>query len=248
MWIIDLFVIVFGLVLGSFLNVVAMRLLEGKSLVYPPSHCPRCKHLLGVFDLIPVLSYLFLLGKCRYCKNAISPLYPGGEGLTALSIYLVYGKLGLCAELVVGWVLASLLILAVLTDLKAKLILDRITFPFLGLLLVLRLFIGTEPWWWYWLGGVMGAGLLLLVAWLSQGGMGGGDVKLYLAIGVALGPWLTLLSIGLASLAGAVFGGILMLIGRIQRRQPVPFAPFIWLGTLVAYLFGTELWDGYMQL
>lgn len=244
----DCLVLIVGLVAGSFFNVVAFRLLKGASIVDPPSHCPHCKHPLAVFDLIPVLSYLVLCGKCRYCQHPIGLLYPVGEGLTALLFYLAYVKLGAQAELLVSWALASLIVLALLTDLKEKLILDKITIPFWGLLLGLRLFVGPEPWWWYWLGGLVGASLLWLVAWLSRGGIGGGDVKLYLAIGVALGPWLTVLSIGLASLAGAVVGGVLLLSGRVGRRQPIPFAPFIGVGAWTAYLYGAKLWDWYINL
>lgn len=247
MLLVDVLILFFGLCIGSFYNVLALRLLEGQSPVYPPSHCPHCHHRLSVLDLIPVLSYLFLLGRCRYCGASISPLYLLGEGLTSLSFYLVYRQLGIQWELTVGWVLASLLVLAVLTDLKSQLILDRITFPFLGLLLLLRVFVGDEPWWWYMAGGLLGGAVLLLAAWLSRGGMGGGDIKLYLIIGVALGPWLTLLSIGLASVAGILIGGILLLAGRIRRRQPIPFAPFIWFGVLTAYLYGNDLWNWYIR-
>lgn len=241
-------VFLFGLLMGSFYNVVAFRLLKGQSPVYPPSHCPACQHRLGFWDLIPLLSYFLLKGKCRYCQASISPLYPLGEGLCALSFYLVYQKTGLSRELVTGWALASLLVLSVLTDLRQKIILDKITFPMLALILLLRLWTGEGPWWWYPLGGLVGAGVLGSIAALSRGGLGGGDVKLYLPVGVALGPGLTLLSISLAALSGALLGGLLMAMGRIRRRDPLPFAPFIWLGTMVAYLYGTELWDWYSHL
>lgn len=248
MVLIDVFILLFGLSIGSFYNVLAFRLLEGTSWIVPPSRCPHCRHRLGVWDLIPVLSYLFLRGRCRYCNARISPLYPLGEGLTALSFYLVYHQIGFQWELAVGWALASLLVLSLLTDLRAMLILDRITFSFLVILLLLRLFVGDEPWWWYVAGGLVGSGCLLMAAWLSRGGMGGGDIKLYLAVGIALGPWLTLLSIALAAFAGTVIGIFLRLTGRIRRRQPFPFAPFIWFGALTAYLYGHDLWNAYLRL
>lgn len=241
-------VLLVGLVMGSFYNVLAFRLLEGQSPVCPPSRCPACRHRLGIGDLIPIFSYVLLKGKCRYCQVPISPLYPLGEGLCALSFYLVFHKTGISWELATGWILASLLVLAVLTDLRQKLILDRITFPILGLLLLLRLLVGQEPWWWYMLGGLLGSGVLWGIAALSKGGMGGGDIKLYLPVGVVLGPWLTLLSIGLAALAGSLVGGLLMALGRIKGHQPIPFAPFIWFGVMAAYLYGTELWNWYLNL
>lgn len=248
MFFFDALIIIFGLFLGSFYNVLALRLLKGESPVYPPSHCPRCGHRLGVWDLIPIFSYVFLRGRCRYCQSRVSPIYLVGESLTALSFYVVYKHLGWQWELLVGWVLASLLVLALLTDLQEKLILDRITFPVLALLLLLRFFIGDEPLWWYISGGLLGAFILLLLAVLSKGGMGGGDIKLYLAAGVALGPGLTLLSIVLSAFAGTVIGGILQLAGRVRRKQPIPFAPFIWFGVMAAYLYGTELWHWYLSL
>ena len=100
MLIIDLFVIIFGLILGSFFNVVAIRLLKKESLAFPPSHCVNCNHQLHTLDLVPVFSYVFLKGKCRYCKSSISPLYPFGELLTAVSIFFVYKNVGLSLELI----------------------------------------------------------------------------------------------------------------------------------------------------
>ncbi len=140
------------------------------------------------------------------------------------------------------------LILAVLTDIREQLILDVITLPAIGILLITRLFIGTEPFWLYLLGGVVGFVLLLLIAVVSRGGMGGGDIKLYAAIGVALGPWMTVMSLMLASFFGAVVGSLLMLTGMVKRKQPIAFGPFIFIGTLVAYLFGLEIWDWYIGL
>jgi prepilin signal peptidase PulO-like enzyme (type II secretory pathway) len=243
---IDILVFIYALVLGSFLNVVAIRLLNKESVAFPPSHCPQCSHRLHVHDLVPVLSYVFLRGKCRYCKTKISPLYPFGELFTALSIFFVYKNVGLSLELIPALLLTVLLVISVLTDIRKQLILDVVTFPFLGLLVVSRLFIGIEPFWHYLLGGVIGFALLLVVAIASKGGMGGGDIKLYAAIGVALGPQLTFLSLVLASFAGAIVGGVLMLTGIVKRRQPIAFGPFIFIGTLIAYVYGYDLWNWYI--
>ncbi len=189
--IIDILVIIYALILGSFFNVVAIRLLKKESIAFPPSHCTQCKHRLHVLDLIPVFSYLFLKGKCRYCQTKISALYPFGELLTAVSIFFVYKNVGLSLELIPALLLTILLVISVLTDIREQLILDKVTLPMLGLLVITRLFIGTEPFWYYLLGGVVGFLLLLLLAIVSKGGMGGGDIKLYAAIGVVLGPSLT---------------------------------------------------------
>ncbi len=178
----------------------------------------------------------------------ISPLYPFGELLTASSLFVVYKFVGFELELIPAVIITIVLVLAVLTDIREQLILDIITLPALGILLIARLFIGTEPFWFYLLGGIVGFVLLLLIAIVSRGGMGGGDIKLYAAIGVALGPWLTLMSLVLASFVGAVVGSILMVTGLVKRKQPIAFGPFILIGTIGAYLFGYEIWDWYIGL
>lgn len=245
---IDILVLIYGLVLGSFFNVVAIRLLKKESLAFPPSHCPQCNHRLHILDLIPVFSYLFLQGRCRYCRAKISALYPFGELFTAVSIFFVYKAVGLTWELIPALLLTILLVISVLTDIREKLILDIVTFPILGLLVISRLFIGVEPLWYYLLGGAVGFSLLLVIAIVSKGGMGGGDIKLYAAIGVALGPQLTIMSFVLASFAGAIVGSILLVTGIVKRRQPIPFGPFIYIGVLTAYIYGTELWSWYTSL
>jgi prepilin signal peptidase PulO-like enzyme (type II secretory pathway) len=247
-FIVDIFVFIFGLIFGSFFNVVAIRLLKGESIAFPPSHCPSCKQPLHPLDLIPVVSYLFLRGKCRYCNKRISSLYPFGELMTALSFYVVYKHIGISLELIPGSILVSVLVLAVMTDLRQKLILDRVTLPVVVMLLIMRMFVGEYSFWFYVIGGMVGFALLLVIAIISKGGMGGGDIKLYAAIGLALGPWLTMMSLVLASFIGAFVGLTLILLGRVQRRDFIPFAPFIWLGTLVAYLYGQELWTWYMNI
>lgn len=247
-WVIDVLVIVFALILGSFFNVVAIRLLEGQSIVYPPSHCLACKHRLGVLELIPVLGYVLLRAKCKHCGERISSLYPLGELLTGLSFYLVYKIIGIDLELIVAWLLVAVLIISVLTDIRQKLILDVITLPAIVLLLCARVLIGDEAWWFYALGGCLGFFMILGIGLFSRGGMGGGDMKLYAAIGVVLGPWLTILSLFLASFFGALIGLVLLVTGKVKRKEPIPFAPFIGLGVLLAYLYGSRLWNWYVHI
>ncbi|WP_338470411.1 prepilin peptidase [Niallia sp. XMNu-256] len=247
MLIIDIFVVIVGIVLGSFLNVVAIRLLKKESIAFPPSHCVNCNHQLHALDLVPVLSYVFLKGQCRYCKSSISSLYPFGELLTAASIFFVYKNVGLSLELVPAFLLTILLVISVLTDIREQLILDIVTLPMLGLLIISRLFIGTEPIWYYLLGGAVGFLLLLFLAIVSKGGMGGGDIKLYAAIGVALGPLLTVMSLVLASFVGAIAGVFLLMTGKVKRGQPIAFGPSILVGTLVAYVYGVEILEWYIS-
>lgn len=246
--IIDILVFIYGLILGSFFNVVAIRLLKNESLIFPPSHCPHCGNRLRAVDLIPVVSYLLLKGKCRNCKTSISPLYPFGELLTALSIFFIYKTVGLSLELIPALLITILLVISVLTDIRKQLILDVVTLPMLGLVVISRLFIGTESFWHYLLGGIVGFSLLLLLAIVSKGGMGGGDIKLYAAIGVALGPLLTVMSLVLASFVGAITGLFLMMTGKLKRGQPLAFGPFIMIGTLISYGYGREIWDWYLGI
>ncbi|MDC3416978.1 prepilin peptidase [Aquibacillus salsiterrae] len=243
---IDIIVIILALTFGSFFNVVAIRLLKKESISYPPSHCPNCKHRLGALDLIPLFSYILLGGRCRYCRVKISYLYPVGEGLTAVTIFIVYKTIGLTPELLPAFILSITLVLAVLTDIREKLILDVITLPSIVLLLIIRMFIGGQPFLFYLLGGAVGFGLLLLIAIVSKGGMGGGDIKLYAAIGLALGPIQTIMSLVLASLFGAVIGIVFISTGLVKRKEPIAFGPFILIGTLVAYLYGNQIWEWYL--
>jgi leader peptidase (prepilin peptidase)/N-methyltransferase len=245
---IDLFIFLFCLFVGSFYNVVAIRLLKGDSFVTPPSHCPSCKQPLSAFDLIPVISYLFLRGRCRYCRASISVLYPLGELMGAFSLYAAYKMIGWSWELLPAFVLVSILVLAVLTDIREKLILDRITLPALALMLVLRLFIGDQPFWFYILGSAGAFLLLYLIALVSRGGMGGGDIKLYAFIGMSVGFPVTLMGFLFASFLGALTGGAFMLLKKLKRKDQIPFAPFIWLGTLIAYLFGEAIWEAYLGM
>ncbi len=248
MLLIDLLVIIVFLLFGSFFNVVAIRLLKKESISFPPSHCTSCNHRLGFFDLFPLFSYLFLKGRCRYCKEKISPLYPLGEAMTAIIFFLVYKKVGITPELLPAILLSTLLILSVLTDIREKLILDVITLPSIVILVIVRFFIGEEPFTTYLIGGVVGFGLLLLLAVVSKGGMGGGDIKLYAAIGVVLGPALTVMSLVLASFVGAVVGLLLIALKIVKRREPIAFGPSIMIGTLVAYLYGEDIWTWYKSL
>jgi prepilin signal peptidase PulO-like enzyme (type II secretory pathway) len=168
--------------------------------------------------------------------------------MTAIIFFLVYKEIGLDSELLPAILLSTLLILSVLTDIREKLILDVITLPSIVLLVIVRFFIGQEPFLNYLIGGAVGFGLLLLLAVISKGGMGGGDIKLYAAIGVVLGPSLTVMSLVLASFVGTIVGIILISLKVVKRKEPIAFGPSIMIGTLVAYLYGNDIWEWYSSL
>lgn len=244
----ELVVLFISLTLGSFLNVVAIRLLKKESITFPPSHCPSCQHRLGFLDLFPLISYLLLKGRCRYCHKIISPLYPFGEMLTVVTFLLVFHRIGLSPELLPAILLSTVLILSVLTDIREKVILDIITLPSIVIFLIVRIFVGEETFFTYLFGGLIGFGLLLLLAIVSKGGVGGGDIKLYAAVGVVLGPQLTILSLVFASFIGSIVGIILIVLKIKQKKEPIAFGPSIMVGTIAAYLYGKEIINWYYSI
>ncbi|CAM3823470.1 prepilin peptidase [Alkalicoccus chagannorensis] len=238
-----------GLALGSFYNVMGLRWTQGESVVHPRSACPSCGHTLRTGELIPVFSYLVQRGRCRSCGSRISPMYPGIELLTGLLFLAAAVSTGLTWELPVALLLISMLMVSIVTDLTETLILDRVLLLFGVPLLILRLTAASlEPWWDALLGAGAGFTLLLLIAILSKGGMGGGDIKLYAVLGAALGFVPMLLSLFLAALFGLAGTLLLHAKQRIQRKMEVPFGPYIAAGAVTAYFFGSDLLQWYTGL
>ncbi|GAB7386576.1 A24 family peptidase [Bacillaceae bacterium] len=245
------FVFVFGLLIGSFLNVVAIRLPRGESIVFPPSHCPACGRRLRACELVPVLSYLFLRGKCRSCRRRISPLYVWGELATGLLFLLLFARIGWSLELPAALALAACLIAASLSDWLYRIIPNKLVFFGMGLFALFRLFHHPLPLGDYWVGFFTGGGIVWLVNaatrfFLGRDGMGGGDLKLFALIGLAAGWKITLLAFFFASFFGAVAGIYLLAKRKVKRGEYIPFAPSIALGTVVAYLWGPDILDWYL--
>lgn len=243
-----LYVLSLGLVLGSFYNVVGLRVAEGQSIVSPPSHCPSCGRRLAARDLVPVFSYVFLRGRCRSCHAKISPIYPLVEASTGLLFLFSFLAAASIEEMIAGWLLVSLLMIVLVTDLSQMIIPDRIVLFFLFLFAAFRIVYRLDPWWDAPLGAATGFALLALIALASRGGMGGGDVKLFAAMGLLVGTKLILLGFFFSTFFGALIGGIGLLSGKIKHRQPVPFVPFITLGMLTAFFFGDRLINWYVHL
>lgn len=239
---------IYGLIFGSFFNVVGLRVPKKESIIAPPSHCPICNHRLGVLDLIPVLSYVFLRGKCRKCKTKISAIYPFMELMTGLLFAFSYWMIGFQIELLVALLFVSLLIIITVSDIQYMLIPNKILLPFGIVLLILRFIFPLSPWWDSLAGAMIGFGLLLFIGIVSKGGMGGGDIKLFFVIGLVLGTLHTVLTLFLAALIGSVIGLIILRIKGKGRKTPIPFGPSIAFAALIAYFFGTELVDLYGNL
>lgn len=218
-----LFFFIFGLVFGSFFNVVGLRVPKGESIVSPPSHCTNCQRRLTTRDLVPVLSFLFLKGKCRKCETKIHWVYPLTEFVTAFLFTLAYLELGLNPELIIALLFISLLIIITVSDIAYMLIPNKILLVFGVLLVVGRFFIQSNPWWDSIVGAFGGFLILLLVAILSKGGIGGGDIKLFFIIGLVLGIYSTLLALFLASVIGLIVGVVLLNYRKQGRKTPIPF-------------------------
>ncbi|MFD2639238.1 prepilin peptidase [Piscibacillus salipiscarius] len=243
-----LYITVLALILGSFYNVVGLRVPLRESIIRPPSHCPSCEKRLKAYELIPVISFVIQKGRCRHCQTRISPLYPFFELVTAVLFVLAFERIGFQMELIVAWVFVSLLVIITITDLHYQLIPNRILLFFLAVLVPLRLIIPTEPWYDAFLGAVIGFGLLFFIALLSKGGMGGGDIKLFGVIGLVLGLEGTMLTLFFASILGAIIGIILMFSGKIKRGVPFAFGPFIAAGAILAYFYHDLLIDWYINV
>ena len=241
------FLIIYGLLLGSFYNVVGLRVPKNQSIVTPRSSCPRCHHTLTAVELIPVVSFLLQKGKCKKCGARISPLYPFVELMTGLLFLVSPMIVGWNGELVIALTLISLFMIIFVSDVTYMLIPDRILLFFLVLFIAERVVYPLDPWYDSLVGGAVGFCLLLFIAYVSKGGMGGGDIKLFGLLGFVLGVKLVLLSFFLSTLIGTLDGIRRIGLGKYKKREPVPFGPSIIVGTLIAYFFGELLIGWYLS-
>ncbi|WP_338083090.1 prepilin peptidase [Bacillus tianshenii] len=237
-----------ALLLGSFYNVVGLRIPKGMSIVAPRSHCTSCKQTLTGIDLIPVLSYVFSKGRCRYCKQAVSPIYPLFELLTAVLFVLAPFLMGWTYELVIAWTLISMLIIIVITDIHYMLIPNKILLFFFLLFIFERFFIPYQTLPNHLIGLAVGFAIPALVALLSKGGMGGGDIKLFAVLGFVLGWKMVILTFFLSSLIGMMAALIGMLFGKVKRGVPFPFGPSIAVAALIGYFAGEQILNLYFSL
>ena len=262
----------YGIVIGSFLNVCIYRLPLGESVVHPRSRCPHCHRPIAAFDNIPLLSYLLLRGKCRHCHTPISPLYFFVELLTGLLFVFLYRSFGLNVVFGKYVVLGALLIVLAITDWQVRLLPDRVTFPGMALGLAGSLFVpiqdgagralarlagfGPLPLAWESLGdsvlgALLGAGLLYLLGAVyfrlrHREGMGLGDIKMMAMVGFFLGPKLTLLTIMLGSASGAVLGLVFILSFGKTSAYELPFGTFLSAAALAAAVWGRQLLYWYL--
>jgi leader peptidase (prepilin peptidase)/N-methyltransferase len=244
-----------GLAVGSFLNVCIDRLPQNKSIAYPPSHCEACQHKLAAKDLIPVFSYLRLRGRCRYCQVSIPRKLMWVELATAVIFALLYWHYQLSPELGVMAFYACLFIIIFVIDLEHSLILNKVVYPGMIVALLLSLY----PWPWFSesigmrvayaaLGGAAGFAIFLLIALVSRGGMGWGDVKLAALIGLATGFPLVFVAIIMAAILGGIVAVALLAARRKGRREMIPFGPFLAVAAMVTLLWGNNILSWYLGL
>jgi leader peptidase (prepilin peptidase)/N-methyltransferase len=247
-----------GLAFGSFLNVVIHRLPRNASVVSPGSRCTRCGYVLRAVDNIPVLSYVMLGGRCRKCRTRISPRYPIVELVTALVFVLHYVVFGWTPLLAIRCLFAAAMIALFAIDLEHHLLPDKITLTGLVAGLAASLFFppGLRD---AVIGALAGGGILWLIGeayfryskWRTgegEEGMGGGDVKMLAMIGAFLGWELTILTLVLSSISGAVIGMTVILLKRGGLKYALPYGTFLALAALAASLWGRQIIDWYTSL
>ena len=252
---------ILGLAVGSFLNVCIDRLPRNKSIVNPPSHCEACQHKLAAKDLIPLFSYLRLRGRCRYCQASVPRRLFWVELATALIFALLYWwfvvfnpELGIVTFVIMAFY-ACLFTIIFVIDLEHGLILNKVVYPSMIVALLLSLY--PLPWLtqsigirvaYAALGGGVGFGIFLLIAIVSRGGMGWGDVKLAALIGLATGFPLVILAIIMAAILGGIVAVALVIAKKRKRRQTIPFGPFLAVAAMVTLLWGSNILRWYLGL
>lgn len=245
--------VVMGLIVGSFLNVCIHRLPRDESVVAPPSRCPACGALIRWFDNIPLLSFLFLGGRCRACRGRIAWRYPLVEALTGSLFLLTVSRFGIAARTIFVLIFICGLIVATFIDLDHEIIPHAITLPGIPLGLVGSLITRDPSPRDAAAGALIGAGLVYLVAVYAEvafkkESMGGGDVNLLAMIGAFLGWRQALLSFFSAVVTGACVSVALIATRVLSRKDRIPFGPFLSLGAIVALFWGHVVVDWYWGL
>jgi leader peptidase (prepilin peptidase) / N-methyltransferase len=237
-----------GLVVGSFLNVVAYRLPRDESLVHPRSRCPSCGTQLRAIDNVPVVSWLVLRGRCHHCGASISARYPLVELTTGALYAAVVATQDDAVRIVLGLLLVTVLVPITLIDLDHRIIPNRITGPAAVAALVAVAALDTDFLVEAIVAGIAGGGFFLVAALLYPRGMGMGDVKLAAVLGLYLGR--AVAPAILIALVSGVFVGAAIMVrkGAVEgRKTAVPFGPFLALGGMIAFFVGNELVDAYLD-
>lgn len=244
---------IFGAVVGSFLNVCIYRLPKNVSIVFPPSHCPVCDYKIRWYDNIPILSYLFLRGKCRSCGSPISAQYPVVEGLNGLLTMFLFMRFGLSFAFAVLFLFCCAMVVITFIDLEHQIIPDVISLPGIVIGFIFSFFIPQLGWLNSLLGILFGGGSLYLVAYLyhkftGKEGMGGGDIKLLAMMGAFFGWKAIPFIIFVSSLVGSIIGVTVMLAQKKDSKLAIPFGPFLAMGAVLYIFYGRQLIQWYLRI
>lgn len=244
-------IFVLGLIVGSFSNVCIYRIPRNESIIYPASHCPKCRSNISPKDNIPLLSYILLKGRCRNCKSKISIQYPIVEFLTGLTYLIIYLTYGLSIQSLVHIILSSALIIIAFIDLNDQIVPDVISLPGIVIGFIISFFVSHISYMNSALGVLVGGGIILIIGLagsiiFKKEAMGGGDVKLAAMIGAFLGWRYIMISLFLGFFLGAL-AGILLILSKIKSREDaIPFGPFIVLGSFITLLWGEKIISWYI--
>jgi leader peptidase (prepilin peptidase)/N-methyltransferase len=256
---------VVGVVVGSFLNVCIDRLPLRKSLLSPPSHCDTCQHRLSLVDLVPLLSYLWLRGRCRYCGARIPLRVPLVELLGGVVFFLSYWYFGLTVRFGITAFWCCVFLVIIFIDWEHKLILNKVTYPMAVLALVILAFDVLSPGSVLpgglsflpadkpailsgVIGGAVGLGFFLLIFFITPRGMGLGDVKLACLIGLVTGWPIAVVALLLGIFLGGIVALLLLSLRLKGRKEPIPYGTFLAIGTIIALFWGMDIFRWYQDL
>ncbi len=241
-------IFIFGLIIGSFLNVVIFRLDQAKSFWQGRSFCPKCQKSINWYDNIPLLSFIILGGRCRTCHKKISWQYPLVELATAVIFAWLHRRFGLSLPFLIYAILSGFLLVIFVYDLKHYLILDKVAIPAIIFAFLASLYLGIS------FGNLLiaalvGGGFFASQFFISQGKwVGGGDIRLGVLMGFILGLKFLLVALFLSYVIGAVFGLALIALKQKKMSSQVPFGPFLTLATFITIIYGQELLSWYFNL
>lgn len=249
-WIVIAIIFAFGACIGSFLNVCIYRIPSSRSIIAPGSMCPTCQSSIRFYDNIPIISYLWLIGRCRHCGEKISIRYPIVEMLTGFLACICFIKFGYSLEAIVYFAFIAILEVISFIDMDHKIIPDIISLPAIPIGLFISWILPSFSFTDAFFGALIGGWILYFIAWTYQTitgkeGMGGGDIKLLAMIGAFIGWKGVLLTIFIASATGAIVGILLMLIARKNIKYAIPFGPFLAFGAIIYIFMGPELIQWY---
>ena len=254
-------IFILGLAVGSFLNVLIYRLHKKESPLIGRSYCPKCKHQLGFWDLVPILSFICLKGRCRYCKERISFQYPIVELATGLLFALVFLKhfgisistpytlypIPYLVSFIRDLFFIAVLVFVFVYDLKYWLVLDKIVVPAALILLVVNIFLG-QNFWNLIIAGLVGAGFFFLQFIISRGKwIGGGDIRLGALLGFFFGWPQVAIAIFFAYIVGAIVSLFLVASGKKKMTGQIPLGPFLVVGALITLFYGQQIIEWYLK-